>query len=274
MIALSLVAVSACSTEDDVSSAPMSTSAPVTITTPRDTGVSSTPIPMPCQTPVTTPTIAPCVIQSPSDTQVNLFGNPGIELGADPWCVLHPPMFEVSTNQAHSGQYSACLHLKEPSDATGTKIHYLVQEIAVDEFPEFVSGYYLVDKWEKGTPDQYLQFVIGVIGSTNRPFPDISNHQLRYPLAGLGHDPFGIRNAKFVYINTKEPIIGQWVYFERNLKKDFQQFWGEVPEGFTSIRYFFEVRFDNKQIGDATEAEVYYDDLYLGPASENPNHPL
>lgn len=220
------------------------------------------------------PTIAPCIIQTPMDGQVNLFNNPGFENGAFPWCVLRPPMFKLDNDLPHTGQYSARLHLNQPANATGNKIHYLVQEISLAEFPEFLSGYYRVEKWNKGTPDQYLQFVIGVIGAENRPLPDVSNHQIRYLLAGISDDPFGIRNAKFVYIRSDEPVIGEWVYFQRNIKEDFVQLWGDVPENFSSIRFFFEVRYDNKKPGNATEAVVYYDDLYLGSAAGNTNKPF
>ncbi len=218
--------------------------------------------------------VEPCIIQIPAEGQVNLFANHGFEQDSSPWCVLHPPMFKVSNERAYSGQHSARLHLDESSSDIGAKVHYLVQEIATEKFPEFISGYYWVDKWNKGTPDQYLQFVVGVIGAENIPLTNVSNHQIRYPLAGISSDPFGIRNAKFVYIDTNEPRVGEWVYFERNIEEDFEQLWGSVPKNFSSIRYFFEVRYDNKTAGSSTEAIVYYDDLYLGPVSDNPNAPL
>jgi hypothetical protein len=110
-----------------------------------------------------------------------------------------------------------------------------------------------------------------VIGAENRPLPDVSNHQIRYPLAGIEDDPFGIRNAKFVYIRTGEPTMDEWAYFQRNIKQDFIEQWGAVPEDFSSIRFFFEVRYDNKQAVNPTEAKVYYDDLYLGSARQNTN---
>ena len=257
IIAIFMVAASACSSGDDVLS-------------------TTTPIPTPRNTSVITPVTAPCVIQSPINGQPNIFQNSGFEAGAAPWCVLSPPMFEVSTDQYHSGQASACMQLDEPARSTGIMLRYLVQEMAPTEFPEFISGYYRVDKWNKGTPKQYLQFVIIVFESTNSPYIDygVSNFQIRYPLAGISEDPFSIGNAKFVYIGTEEPQIGEWVYFERNIKQDYEQLWGSVPEGFTFIRILFEVRYDDKEIGAPAEAKVYYDDLYLGVASENPNHPL
>lgn len=223
--------------------------------------------------PVQTLGVDPCTIQSPIEGQSNLFHNPGFEEGTKPWCVIHPPMFEISDEVAHTGRYSAHLHMNDPADTTGVKIYYLVQEVSVSEFPEVISGYYRVDKWDKGTPDQYLQFVVVVFNAKNRPFDFVSNHQIRYPLAGIEEDPFTISNAHFQYIGTEEPPLGEWVYFDRNIQEDFQQLWGAVPQGFSHIRFLFEVRYDNKMTGTPVEAEVYYDDLYVGFADDNPNRP-
>ncbi len=275
IVVIWIVATSACSGSDNA--LPTTTPMPIFITEPTLTIAPITsPIPTPQSTSAITSVITPCVIQSPIHGHPNLFQNYGFEAGASPWCVLSPPAFEVSTVQCHSGQASAYMHLDEPSGAKGTMLRYLVQEIAPTEFPEFISGYYRVEKWNKGTPKQYLQFVIIVFEATNRPYTDfvVSNRQIRYPLAGISEDPFSISNAHFVYIGTEEPEIGEWVYFERHIKQDFEQLWGAVPEGFTFIRILFEVRYDDKEIGAPTEAKVYYDDLYLGTASENTNHPL
>ena len=216
------------------------------------------------------PANGPCVPQIPIEGQANLLRNSGFELGQDPWCSLHPPNFKVSQNQFHSGQSSALLQMRSSSQTTGDKIYYLVQEVLPQEFPEFVSGYYQVENWTKGTPKQYLQFVVIAFGATNLPgyFP---NHQIRYPLAGISEDPFAIANAFFLYVGKDEPLSSQWVYFERNIKQDFQQLWGAVPEGFDKIRVLFEVRYDDKKAGAAAEADVYWDDLYMGLASENLN---
>jgi hypothetical protein len=213
-----------------------------------------------------------CVPQVPVEGQANLFRNPGFESGEDPWCVVYLPKFEVSQEQSHSGQSSALLQMQVPAGTTGDRVYYLVQEVEVQEFPEFLSGYYRVDEWARGTPKQYLQFVVIAFGATNLP-GGFSNHQVRYPLAGISEDPFGIANAFFVYIGREEPAAGQWVYFERNIKQDFESLWGAAPEGFSKIRVLFEVRFDDKEAGAPAEAAVYYDDLYMGPASENPNRP-
>jgi len=195
----------------------------------------------------------------------NLFPNPSFEEGRDPWYSLKPPDFELSQDVAHSGQTSALLRMNDSVDQAGAKIYYLVQEVAAQEFPEVISGYYRVEGWAKGTPKQYLQFVVIAFGPDN--FTEAPNVQIRYLLAGIDAPPFAIGNAKFVFLSRDEPVTGEWVHFERNLREDFNQFWGVVPEGFDKLRILFEVRFDDKVAGQgAPQANVYYDDLYMGPA--------
>jgi hypothetical protein len=148
----------------------------------------------------------------------------------------------------------------------------VVQEVSPDHFPEVLSGNYYVDDWTKGTPKQYLQFVVIVFGATNLPGGFV-NHQIRYPLAGINAEPFAISNAKFRFVGTEEPTTGQWVHFERPIARDFEELWGAVPQGFEKIRVLFEVRYDDKTAGGEGKADVYYDDLYLGPAAANSSQP-
>jgi hypothetical protein len=234
------------------------------------TGPAATP------TSLVTPVSDDCVPQAPLEGQANLFHNPGFESGREPWCSLHAeevPSFEVTQDFAHSGTSSAYLQMRVPAEEAGTaKVFYLVQEVTPQDFPELISGYYRVENWVKGTPKQYLQFVVIAFDVTNLT-PAYPNYQIRYPLAGISEEPFAIGNAFFVFLTKEEPKTGEWVYFERNIKQDFEQLWGAAPEGFSKLRILFEVRYDDKQAGAASEADVYYDDLYMGPASENPNHP-
>jgi hypothetical protein len=77
-----------------------------------------------------------------------------------------------------------------------------------------------------------------------------------------------------VFISKDEPVTGQWVYFERNIRDDFEQLWGAVPTSFETIRILFETRYDDKASGSGeAKADVFYDDLYVGPAEANPNQP-
>lgn len=198
-------------------------------------------------------------------TAGNQFSNPGFEDGSDPWYALKPPDFILSERETHSGDASALLEFRANESEDGAKISYLVQEIQPSEFPEVLTGYYRVDDWQKGTRKQYLQFVVIVFGATNLT-GDYSNHQIRYLLAGIDSPPFAIDNAHFIFDSKEDPPIGEWVKFEHNVKEDFIRLWGAIPEGYEKIRILFEVRYDDKSIGEGpVAADVYYDDLYFGP---------
>jgi hypothetical protein len=229
------------------------------------------PVGTPAPTAEARPTLTPGAYEPPAGS-ANVFGNPGLEEGNKYWFALHQQTVETTTTVAHSGQASAYLNMRDAAEATGAKVYYLVQEVAPAEFPELISGYYRVDNWVRGTEKQYLQFVVIVFAPTNLggQYP---NYQIRYPLAGISQDPFPIANAFFVYLGREEPRQGEWVYFETNIKEDFQEKWKAVPEGYSKIRVLFEVRYDDKELGNASEADVYYDDLYMGPAGANPNKP-
>ena len=202
----------------------------------------------------------------PAPTSGNQFTNPGFEEGRDPWFALKPPDFILSEDQAHAGDASALLEFQASQSEEGTKISYLVQEIQPEEFPEVLSGYYRVDNWEKGTRKQYLQFVVIVFGAANLP-GELSNHQIRYILAGIDSPPFGIDNAHFIFDSKEDPPVGEWVKFEHNVREDFVRLWGAAPEGYANIRVLFEVRYDDKSPEEGPiRADVYYDDLYFGPA--------
>ena len=206
----------------------------------------------------------------------NLFLNPSFEDGEEPWISLTTEAwgthFRLSDAAAHTGEHSALLEMRA-LPAAGSKVFGVVQEVKPTEFPELLSGYYRVGQWKRGTPIQYLQFVVIAMGSTNAP-ADFPNHQIRYLLAGTSEPPFNISNAKFIFVGTEEPAPDGWVYFERNIRQDFIGQWGAVPEGFSMIRVLFEVRYDNKDAGVTDPmADVYYDDLYMGPAEDNPNAP-
>lgn len=195
--------------------------------------------------------------------------NPGFEEGAEPWISLDPESaFAVTPDQAHSGISSARLTMDESVEAEGDRVYYLVQEITPDKFPAVLRGNYFVENWQRGTAKQYLQFVVIAAGADNNPLlPQTDNYQLRYLLAGIDREPFAIGNAQFIYFSQEEPVQGQWVPFETNVKDDFQRYWGAVPENFDKIRILFEVRYDDKVKGDgAPRADVYYDGLYFGSA--------
>ncbi len=207
------------------------------------------------------------------DSEANYFSNPSFEEGSEPWCSLETSAwgkpFSVSQRQAQSGANSALLELRSTEEGAGSAFVYgVVQELELEEFPDVLSGYYYVDRWEKGTPRQYLQFVVIVFGVPNlSPEP---NHQIRYILAGVDSQPTFISNARYVMLSRDEPKVGEWVYFERNIREDFQELWGGVPEDFGTTRILFEVRWDDRTPADGlSAADVFYDNLYLGPAGQD-----
>jgi hypothetical protein len=230
----------------------------------------ATPVGTPAPTLEARPTLTPGAYEPPPGT-ANVFGNPGFEEGTQYWFALHQQTVQTA-DVPHSGQASAHLQMRDPADASGAKVYYLVQEVAPAQFPDLISGYYRVDNWVRGADKQYLQFVVIVFAPTNLG-TDYPNYQIRYPLAGISEEPFAISNAFFKFLGTEDPRQGEWVYFESNIKQDFLEKWGAVPEGYSKIRLLFEVRYDDKQAGAAAEADAYYDDLYMGPADANPNTP-
>lgn len=196
----------------------------------------------------------------------NVFRNPGFEDGTDPWFSLRPPDFTLADDVAYTGDASAHLEMRSAPEDEGTKIIYLVQEVQPDQLPEVLSGHYRVANWIRGTELQYLQFVVIVFGAANLP-GDYSNHQIRYILAGVDEEPLDIANARFAFVSREDPTLDEWVPFQANVRQDFEQLWGASPEGFEMVRVLFEVRYDGKVAGqDTPEADVYYDDLYFGPA--------
>jgi hypothetical protein len=225
------------------------------------------------------------------DAAGNLLADPGFEESEAPctadqgavepcWFSLREPAWIPTKDKAHTGEKAALLEMRETTASDEAKIHYLVQELALDpsqEIPEVISGNYFVENWVPGTKNQYLQFVVIFWSDdfSNMPVcPDQTpcpNYQIRYLLAGIDEDPFPIANAKFVYVDSEDPVEGEWVHFERNIREDFASFWGEVPHSVTKIRVLFEVRYDDKLPDEGPlEADVYYDDLYLGAGETAP----
>lgn len=201
---------------------------------------------------------------------INLLDNGSLEAGREPWYTLvEDSGFTVSDARYLSGTHSALEGMRDPvgvggGGLTDGKVYFLVQDISPSEFPDVVRGNYFVENWIKGTRWQYLQFVIIVFMPAKFP-AEPTNYQIRYPLAGIDSEPFPIGNAKFQIVSKGEPLQGEWVPFELNVKEDFEELWGVVPEGFEKLRLLFEVRWDFSQ--EATglrSADVFWDDLYAG----------
>lgn len=202
----------------------------------------------------------------------NLLINGSFEAGREGWFSIESdiwgPPFQVTDTYAAEGTQSARI-IASSADYPAKKVHIcgVIQEVSPKEFPRRLRGRYRVNQWRKGAGDLYVQFVVIVFGSDKMPpgLERVTNHQVRYPLAGIDRPPFAIGNGRFVFITKAQPVTGQWVTFERDLHEDFGQQWGAVPTGFSKIRVLFEARWDNRRPGGSHHlADVCFDDLYLG----------
>ena len=223
----------------------------------------------------------------------NLFKNGDFERGRDPWFDLQEAKkpywhgFELTDSVAFHGTHSAHLSLESPATADKVAIHGVVQEVAPPErkdvkngttrreFPGTISGNVRIENWTRRLPKEYLQFVVILWGKGLRDSngSEVPNIQIRYILAGVTTPPFQISNGHFIFLRGAEPDggaepeTGRWIHFERDLRKDWLEQWGFVPEHFEKIRCLFEVRFDDRaEAVPGHLADVYFDDLYIGPA--------
>lgn len=195
----------------------------------------------------------------------NLLQNGSFEQGVEPWFSLDSENwtgFSITDRYAVDGRFSAYLALRAGREDYGAKVFGLIQEVSPKRFPKKLSGYYRVENWQRGTEKQYLQCVIIVWG--DRAVSQYQNIQIRYILAGITEPPFAIANGRFVFLGNREPPLGRWVRFERDLHSDFLQHWEHIPESFDRIRVLFEARYDGKEPNTELSADVYYDALSLG----------
>ena len=208
----------------------------------------------------------------PTEPGFNMLVNPGFEDGTAPWWFFpdrpHWGGFTVTTAHAAEGRWSARLELLcDETHPPPDKAHIrgVIEDIRAPVFPTIVSGEYFVETWERGTIDQYIQFVV-IVAAAEMTGGPLGNTQIRYLLAGIDHPPFDIQNARFFYVTREEPVVGRWVHFERNLVDDFVALWGEVPKQFSHVRVLFEVRWDNLDVQNPPRLHsvVHFDDLHLG----------
>ncbi len=211
---------------------------------------------------------------SPTPSGPNLLIDSGFEGDASAWAALTTeswePRFFVASDRAHGGERSAYLKMHTDETTPATRIYGVMQEVAPQAFPEVVTGYYRVENWRREAAKQYMQVVVIVWDADNKPDASFPNHQIRYILNGIETPPFSINNARYIYLDTAEPAQDAWVPFKLDIAADFERVWGAVPAGFDSVRLLFEVRFDDKAPEQRPYADVFFDDLYIGPASGAP----
>lgn len=211
----------------------------------------------------------------------NLIQNGSFEAGRDPWFSLEKrntdawAPFSVVNDFAVDGGASALLDLDNTQSTYPTRVYGVIQELASQETPAYVSGWYRVEGWQRGTAKQYLQVVLISMQPENiPPTARVPNVQVAYALAGVAAAPLNISNRRFVITGPPEPVEGEWQFFEIDVRKIFQDAWGQVPERSRVFRMLFEVRYDNRAATDPpSKAKVYYDSLYAGPTSRLPAAP-
>jgi len=208
----------------------------------------------------------------------NLLVNPGFEEGRRGWRIReqspHWGDFRVVEEPARSGRGAAHLRLHHAPTLPrrSVKVYGVVQELRLEALPEMVGGFYRVEHWDRGAErtDLYLQVVVVVWPpeEDSEPAKDApSNRQLRYYLAGIDEAPFQLTNARVQFVTRTDPVLGAWQRFELPVRADFERLWGGGPPRIGTIELLFEARWDNMPPHSGLRAEVYYDDLFAGPAA-------
>jgi hypothetical protein len=214
----------------------------------------------------------------------NQLQNPGFEAGTHGWGNIeqrNSADFEIVSEPVHSGRGAAHLVASwQPGrPERPVSVRSATQEISPSRFPDRISGWYRVDRWEDASDRGALQLQIiaaaigdprtrEIVRSNDPDGPEIparlDNFQLRYQLAGPTEAPEDGSNIKHRVIGRGPPDLRSWLRFELPVKSDFEQHWGSVPANYRQLRIMFAVRWDDKAEGAALRADVYYDDLFFG----------
>lgn len=214
----------------------------------------------------------------------NQLRNPGFEAGTESWGRIgsrNSVGFDVVSEPTHSGSGAAHLAAvwRPGNRERPVSVRSAAQEISPPRFPDRVSGWYRVDRWEYESDEGalLLQIIVVAIGDprtleivasrTPDDFevnPKLDNYQLRYQLAGPSEAPEDGGNVKHRVIGAEPPELGTWQYFDLPVRSDFAELWGSVPSNYERLRIMFAVRWNDKEEGAALHADVYYDDLFFG----------
>lgn len=180
--------------------------------------------------------------------------------------------YQISDGAAHDGEHAAMLVMDSDVDGEAQRVYGVYQEVECEVLPRYISGYYRVEDWQRGTTKQYLQVVLIIWNAWERPRGlTVPNYQVAITLAGVDEQPLHYMNRAFEITGPLEPVEDEWVFFEFDLHDLFDKHWGVLPRGFDYVRTFFEVRYDNRHRVDAVcKAKVYFDDLYIGDESRAP----
>ncbi len=234
------------------------------------------------------PEVPQTPMPEPFEPGMNLLADPGFE-GFDRWDEGQPwwnsfkvqnskawVEFDIAEGEGRTGERAAHLHMDSTTQPGRVRVHGVVQELVPETLPRYVSGWYRVENWERGTEKQYLQTVVICRGPDNVParIPrnprGLQSVQLAMTLAGVSEPPLRMGNREFEVTGPVDPVEGEWVFFEFDLHELFQKHWGVVPVNSAGTRVFFEVRYDQKNDMTPARCDVYYDDVYVGDESRAP----
>jgi hypothetical protein len=208
----------------------------------------------------------------PATGKGNLLSNPGFESGEEGWEWLSWSKgwapFEISEGRRRSGERALHLPVRSEGEVRRTIVWGVVQDVTIDAFPECLEGWYLVSDWERGAEKQYLQTVI----ISDLKTPSGADKQIRMMLTGMDRPSYNLSNARYFFCDPGKPVtppLEKWVHFKCSPRTWFLQAWGELPEAGHRLRVFFEARFDDRKSTEKeVVAETFFDDLYLGPATD------
>jgi hypothetical protein len=161
---------------------------------------------------------------------------------------------------AHTGAASLVGHLRAEAGARDQRRWGAMYEVGLVPFPSRLSLNYRVERWERANATQYLLLAVMVAAGGE-------TYQMRYILAGWDAAPYNSKgNVRFIVVKPGAPPVGQWVHFEADLQRDFQQQWGRVPRNFESLRFAVEVRYEALAgpLEAPIAADVYFDDVFAG----------
>jgi hypothetical protein len=197
-------------------------------------------------------------VGTPTPGHANAVQAAGFEDAAGAWRASDGAGFRISDDFPHGGARSAALAREGPG------IVSISQQIDVAPFPEYVSGFYRLDRWNPASGARVVEFVVTV---RSADFPDgFGPHSMHFLIGGLDAAPANpLPGVAYVFLSRAAPQTGDWRYFGYPVALAFERAFGKAPTRWGSIELTL-----SAEPGDAT---VQFDDIYAGTQRDNPNRP-
>lgn len=201
-------------------------------------------------------------LATPTPIAQNLINNPGFEGGQPPWAPTEgsEQLFAVSPSAHRSGSHGLSLQL----GGLGAAAKQPVLAMAV---PEYVSGYYRVNRWAPGDAQAYLEFEVAAVTAAG----GVEEASVRFIIAGLAEEPPDAGTAGVVFLSRDGPKTGEWTYFGYPVAQAFRDELGGVPAAWDRIDITVHVGYVIGPSGRAPSGEAYFDDFYMGAQAGGPN---